>query len=384
MTSVAVVSPSFYPMIGGIESYIQGMGKELLKLGFKIDVYTPNRVLGKACGPEEELIDGILVHRIDVPLELSYRVKLWPGLTGFLQRGRHGLIHVYSHDSYTFFALTAARRTGVPLAITTYGPFDTHSDHGLLRGGAFRLYDSVVTPQLMGRSAAVFVRYPDLTMWVQSLGVDPERIHLEPSGIPKEDLERCGSSVLRHSLGGGPIVLYLGRISPQKGVVYAVESMGAVTKRFPEAKLVLIGPDYLGYSKVLRARARELGVSEAVVFLDPMKDERLQLDAISSCDAFVMPSSFEGFSQAVMKAMAQGKPVVVTNVGGLPYEVDYGKCGVLCPYGDSKSLAESLIAVLSQEDLARGIAENAMTRARSFTFDVLAARLAEQYGQLAG
>ena len=110
-------------MIGGVENYVLGIGTELVKLGVEVDVYTPDKVLGKRCGAPNESVAGIMVHRVPVPFEASYRIKIWPGLTDSLRRGNHDLIHVYSHDSYAFYALIAARRMRVPLAITTYGPF---------------------------------------------------------------------------------------------------------------------------------------------------------------------------------------------------------------------------------------------------------------------
>jgi len=383
LNSVAIVSPSFYPMIGGVEGYVLGVGSELVKLGLKVDVYTPQKVLGKDCGVPEEVISGISVHRIKVPLEFSYRIKVWPGLVDSLESDDHNLVHVYSHDSYAGFALVAARRMRVPFAVTTYGPFETHNDYGPLRTGAFRIYDAVITPQILGRSSAVFIRYPALQGWVESLGLSPDRIHLEPSGIPRKSLGQRTSSSLRGKLGDGPIILYLGRISPQKGVQYAVASMQEVAKQYPKSRLVLIGPDYIGYSRELRTRAAEMGIEENVLLMDPIYDEEAQLEAISECDAFVMPSSFEGFSQAVMKAMAQGKPVVVTNVGGLPYEIDYGKCGMICEYGDSNALAGCLLRLLSSESEASGLTQRARERAKAFTFDVLAARLADWYSKIA-
>ena len=373
-----MVSPSFYPMIGGVENYVLGMGRELVKLGNDVDVYTPDSVLGKACGPPEDVVQGIRVHRVPVPFEVSYRIKVWPGLMGALQKGSHDLVHVYSHDSYALYALVAARKMKVPLAVTTYGPFEHHSDYDAIRKGAFRLYDAVATPRILGRADAVFVRYPDLAGWAESLGAHAGRIFLEPSGIPKESLVlRAGRGFKQVS--GSPIILYLGRISPLKGVQYAVDAMVDVVKAYPGSKLLLIGPDYAGFANHLRERAAKLGVSDSVVLMDPIRSEDEQLEAIASSDVFVMPSSFEGFSQSVIKAMAQGKPVVVTNVGGLPYEVDNGKCGAMCEYADPHGLASGVIRLLSNPDEAASLSKEAKKRARSFTFEALAAGLVEHY-----
>jgi 2-deoxystreptamine N-acetyl-D-glucosaminyltransferase/2-deoxystreptamine glucosyltransferase len=213
-----------------------------------------------------------------------------------------------------------------------------------------------------------------------SLGLPESRIAVEPSGIPRSFLTPADGSKFRGSISHQErLIVYLGRIAPQKGVQYAVESMSLVKKRFPGAKLAIVGPDYLGFSSLLLRIAKDLDVEENVVILDAVRDENSEAKILSACDVFVMPSSFEGFSQAVMKAMAQGKPVVVTDVGGLPYEVDYGTCGMLCEFGDPKALADSICEVLGSEEVAQRLGRNARRRAEEFTFDKLALKLSKVY-----
>ena len=75
----------------------------------------------------------------------------------------------------------------------------------------------------------------------------------------------------------------------------------------------------------------------------PTTSATAERNAIAAADLFVMPSRFEGFSQAVLKALAQGKRVIVTSVGGLPFEVDYGKYGKLVQYGAIESLGKAMV-----------------------------------------
>ncbi|MGD1055272.1 MAG: glycosyltransferase family 4 protein [Nitrososphaerales archaeon] len=383
-SSIAIVSPSFFPMIGGIESYVHSVGKELVELGHEVHVYTPDSVLGRKIPNHNEQLDGIIVHRLDVRIDLSYRLRFWPDLLNELKRDAPDIIHVYSHDSYALLALMAARSGQVPFLVTTYGPLETHSNYGVVETALFRTYDSLVAPPLFRRCNLVMVRYPAIAHWLVSMHVARTKIRLEPSGIPKDALgQRDGSAFrVRHHIGG-PLVLYLGRISSQKGVQYAVESIKRVNRRFPDARLMIVGPDYSGFVSVIRSNAAKLGVSESVVVLPPMLEEEAQLEALAACDVFVMPSSFEGFSQSVMKAMAQGRPVVVTNVGGLPYEVGYGKCGLISQYGDADSLADCILKLLGDPDLSRQLGAEGKERAQDFTFDELALRISHNYDQLA-
>jgi glycosyltransferase involved in cell wall biosynthesis len=371
-------------MIGGVEFYVRGIGTELAKLGYDVHVYTPNKVLGKKIDAEEEVIDRVHVHRLDVWFEASYRVKVWRGLRGALQRDNPDLIHVYSHDAYARPAAKAAGKLGRPLVITTYGPFETHSDYGAIQSLLFRLYDSYVTPSLFRGCAVVLARYPEILAWVRSFGVADSRARLEPSGIPRSYLAQADGRRGREKVAhDGELILYVGRISPQKGVQYAVEAMPHVVRRFPKAKLALVGPDYIGYTSHLKSLAERLGVAENVAITGAVTSEQEEVELLSACDVFVMPSSFEGFSQSVMKAMAQSKPVVVTRVGGLPYEIDYGRCGLACDFGDAEKLADGLIALLESRELSSTMGANGRKRAEEFTFERLAVNLSNTYSTAA-
>ena len=370
-------------MVGGIESYVLGIGRELSELGHQIHVYTPDSVLGQRIEGRYEEIDGIHVHRIHVSFDASYRLRFWPELTNALIRNNHDLVHVYSHDSYALSAAKAAEKDGIPFLITTYGPFATHSDYGFLKGSLLRAYDFFVTPSLLRRCASVLIRYPEILEWVQSFGLSRDSVRLEPSGIPRTYLSQVRNSSFKEQVGrDGPLVLYLGRLSPQKGIRYAIEAMKYVAKKVPQAKLVMAGPDYSGYSAYLRQMIRKLDLADNVILLDVVTDETKEAQVIASCDVFVMPSSFEGFSQAVMKAMAQGRPVVVSDVGGLPYEVDYGRCGAICEYGNSWSLATSILQLIENPGMAAEMGTEGRTRAESFTFDRLAQSISDMYNEL--
>jgi glycosyltransferase involved in cell wall biosynthesis len=377
--SIAIVTPSFYPMIGGIESYTRGIGSQLVRLGFDVHVYTPDSVLKKKLEPKEEVIDGMYIHRLPVAIDLSYRLRLWPNLYKALLSMKHDIIHVYSHDLYSLSALFAARNTSTPFIITTYGPFTTHADYGSLKLAMFGIYDGLVTPALFRGSELVFVRYPELVKWVRSFGIEDDKVEVEPSGMPSSYLVPGDKEGFTKKFGHGPFILYIGRISPQKGLQHLILSMKAILSFSRNVRLLLVGPDYTGYSNYLVRLASSIGVLDNVLFHEPVTDEEQERDILASCDLLVMPSSFEGFSQAVLKAMAQGKPVVVTDVGGLPFEVGYGSCGMITRFADHNGMAEAIIRLLQDEKLRRKMGEAGKERALLFTFENLAKKIASEY-----
>jgi glycosyltransferase involved in cell wall biosynthesis len=377
--SIAVVTPSFYPMIGGIESYVRGIGSQLVRLGFKVHIYTPDSVLRNRLKPSEEIIEGMYIHRLPVTIDLSYRLRFWPTLYNALLSVKHDIIHVYSHDLYSISAFLAARKNYTPLILTTYGPFVRHSDYSTLKVAMFGIYDGLLTPMLFRNSEMVFVRYPELVKWVKSFGIEDERVGVEPSGMPSSYLKPGNKDEITKKFDEGPFLLYIGRISPQKGLKHLILSLKEISSFSRKVRLLLVGPDYTGYSDYLIKLASSIGVLDNVLLHKPITDEDKERNLLASCDILVMPSSFEGFSQAVLKAMAQGKPVVVTNVGGLPFEVGYGSCGIITRFADHHGMAKAVIRLLQDEELRRRMGEAGRERALSFTFENLAKKIASEY-----
>ena len=106
------------------------------------------------------------------------------------------------------------------------------------------------------------------------------------------------------------------------------------------------------------------------------------MQAYASCDLFVIPTSYEGTSQAIFEAMSQARPIVSTDVGGIPSQIDSGKEGLLVPYGDETALQGAVLGLLSDKTLASALGRGAIEKVKSFTYPVLASRLVEIYENL--
>jgi glycosyltransferase involved in cell wall biosynthesis len=127
-----------------------------------------------------------------------------------------------------------------------------------------------------------------------------------------------------------------------------------VVRFYPDAKLVIVGHGPL--RRDLENMARALRVWQNVVFAG------YQTDAVAHtamCDIFVLPSLWEGTPVAMMEAMALGKPVIATDVGGVPEIVDHYENGFLVPPGDTVWLYEAILTLLSNPQLCARFGENA-------------------------
>ncbi|GBD95998.1 MAG TPA: glycosyltransferase [Nitrospirae bacterium] len=137
---------------------------------------------------------------------------------------------------------------------------------------------------------------------------------------------------------------------PHKGHRYLLEAARYIIDNFPNGvKFILVGRGIL--KEELKKYAETLGISSYVVFKEPVLDIS---NLLSSFDLMVLPSSErEGLGLAIIEAMAAGKPVVATSIGGVPEVIEDGKNGLLVPPGDSSSLAEAMLSVLENREKAK-------------------------------
>jgi glycosyltransferase involved in cell wall biosynthesis len=169
---------------------------------------------------------------------------------------------------------------------------------------------------------------------------------------------------LLSELSGKTIIATAGRLSPEKGHRHLLKALALVLRDRPDVHLVVFGGGPLRTE--LTHLAGELGCSKSIHFLGFVPDFASLLDGI---DIFVLPSLSEGLPNALLEAMAAGKPVVATAIGGVPNLVEDGVTGLLVSPGESKEMASALGRLLSDSNLAAELgsrAQEAVRRSHSF------------------
>jgi len=202
-------------------------------------------------------------------------------------------------------------------------------------------------------------------------GVDPERLRVIPSGVetkvfaPREE---------EHN--EVPRILYVGRFSKGKGLKYLLDALALLRKRC-EAEATLVGGTPLddGYEEVLSQVSR-LGLNRAVRLLQPVGHFTLP-SLYSSHDFLVLPSENEALGKVLLEAMACGRPVIATRVGGIPDIVAEGRNGLLVPPRDAESLAQAIEGLSADEGRRRRMGIIARKWALNFDWS----RIAERYNE---
>lgn len=174
-------------------------------------------------------------------------------------------------------------------------------------------------------------------------GVDTDRFR-EPKGTVK-------GTIALHS--GLPVIGTVCRLlEPKKGLKYLLEAVARLEQEAgkPVCQVLIVGE---GPAEAdLRAASVRLGIDSRVIFTGVRRDIP---DLLSLTDVFVLPSLYEGFGIALLEAMAAGKPVVATTVGGIPEFVASGQSGFLAPPGDAPALARALKQLLDDPEKARSM-----------------------------
>lgn len=174
------------------------------------------------------------------------------------------------------------------------------------------------------------------------------------------DLARFNPNISGQSIRGGLklnsdtyVVGIISRLWPDKGHRDFITAASKVLKGIPDVCFIVVGdyslPEYAGLKRELDELIVSLGIKDKLMFVGFRSDIP---QVIAGVDIVVLPSEVEGCSRVLLEAMAMGKPVVATNLGGTPEIVDDGITGIMIPPNDPASLANALTKLLNDKELS--------------------------------
>jgi D-inositol-3-phosphate glycosyltransferase len=223
---------------------------------------------------------------------------------------------------------------------------------------------------------------------VRLYGADPARVEIVAPGVDHAFFspgDRAGARhALRHlRLGDGPVLLFVGRIQPLKGLDVAVRALAALDR--PDATLVVVGgaSGLEGSAEVERIDklVAELGLTDRVRIVDPVPHHLLST-YYRAADVCLVPSRSESFGLVALEAAACGTPVVAAAVGGLRTLVEHEHTGFLVEGRDPADFAAYAREILSMPAMAAELSAQAASRARDYTWSTAAARLRRLYSDI--
>jgi len=273
-----------------------------------------------------------------------------------IRKEKPDLVHLHLLKA-RFLGGVAAKVARVPLVVETLHG-DLFTDYyGCFKTRAILLVERLLGHLVMDRVIAISEKVKDN---IVRFNVAPLRkVEVIPLGLELLKFADPTAHVgeLKKELGvaqGCRLVGMIGRMVPIKGCHYFLQAAHEIIKVDPRVRFVLVGDGILRAN--LEFECQQLGISKAVTFLGWRKD---LCKIYADLDVVVLSSLNEGTPLSVIEAMAAGKGVVATEVGGVSDVVTSGETGLLVPPKDSKALAEAVLRLLRDEKLRRGLEERA-------------------------
>ena len=381
---IVIASDIYYPMTNGVAVFAHNLANGLAKRGHKVLVICPSftgrhhRVKDKETGvstlylksvrfpfypdqintvPDKREVLGMQLPRLIYKKGIWTPIYPYPEIKRALMWFRPDVIHNQTAESIAIAVSWYARRYKVPLVSTGHAYPDNVT-------GQFKILKPIKRPvdAVLRAYMASFLKHSEYATMptemaigdlipknrrrfrvpVEALsnGVDLSRFH--PGKAKQKTYEKYGIDAQR------PVVLYVGRVDPEKSIDHVVRAFKLVLEKIPEAQLIVVGD---GTARAgLEELARDLEIDENVKFLGKIMPPEL-MDVYRTGDLFVTASETETQGIVLIEAAATGLPLVAVDAGAVKELCQNRRNGVLCQPGNEKGLARGMIKILSNEDL---------------------------------
>ncbi|MCB9742597.1 MAG: glycosyltransferase [Alphaproteobacteria bacterium] len=374
------VTPYFPPTwaYGGIPRIVHGLSRALVEQGVGCAVWTTDALdARRAEVPHVRELDGVEVivsRNLSNRLAYDHQLFLPLGARRALEQvGEVDLVHLHGHRHLLNNAAVAwARRRGIPYVMTPNGTLPRHER----KVGAKLVWDALVSGGVPGGAERLIAVSQAERGHFLRLGVPAERVVRIPNGLSMDEFEPLPPRGRFRDRWGidGPIVAYLGQVSPRKGVTHLVEAFGGGA--IPDATLVIGGNDM---GAMAEARARADG---RVVFTGLLEgEERLAL--LVDADVLVYPSTAEVFGLVPFEGLMCGAPVVVGGDCGCGELIAAAGAGLLVRHADVEGLRARIRTLLRDRPAAGLMVERGRRYIReNLSFEVVAERHLELYEEI--
>ena len=350
---ILMVVPYFYPAwaYGGIPRLAYGLGRALIERGHEVTVVTTDaldRTSRSSAGREE--IEGLVVYRLpNLSNRLAYDHQLFlpRGAAALLRREVEAADVIHLHGFWHLLnnaTVSALKGHSRPVVMTPNGTLPILER----KQGIKRVWDAVLgRPVRKAVDRWIAVSRSEVNQFARA-GIGQEKVQLIFNGLDLgefEALPESGQFRSSQNLGDAPLVLYLGKLTPRKGVDHLVEAMARL--QTSGATLVVAGND-MGVGAAMMRRSERLGLGTRVRFVGLLTgDERLA--ALADADLLVYPSTDEIFGLVPFEGLLCGTPAVVSDDCGCGELVAKARAGELVRYGRPDALARAIDGLLTDE-----------------------------------
>jgi glycosyltransferase involved in cell wall biosynthesis len=313
LLKIAQVSPTYYPSIGGVESYVQAVSERLVKRGFEVDVITTDST---GSLPKRETWNGVGIHRFKswAPGNAYY---FSPDLRAFLRKNSLNYEVIHAHNYHALPALYASQaKAGNKLVFT---PHYHGGGHTLFRRALHIPWKYYARRIFDNSDRIVCVSEFERNLLIKNFGIEPSEAVLVPGGVDLEEFKALGLEKTA-DLPNMQRILCVSRLEKYKGIQYLLRCLFELQNDFV---LEVVGSGT--YKQNLERQAAKLRVSGRVRFFEDLSREQL-LARYRNATVFVLLSKYEAFSIVMAEALASGLPCIVSRTAALAEWIDNESC----------------------------------------------------------
>lgn len=389
---------------GGMNVYVRDFSRELGRQGIHVDVFTRSqddcqpmikhdlgyggRVIHIPAGPESPIPLGEVGDHLDEFAE---------GVIQFAQEEHIQYDLIHSH--YWMSGLVAEklqRAWGATPIIQMFHTLGRMKNRVALskseRVSQARIDGETHVVQIADRIIAATLAEEAQLNWLYE--ADMDKVAIVPPGVDLERFSPIPKSVAKNHIGIPSYhqnIMFVGRIEPLKGIDTLLQAIALIQRRYPDLVdnvcVAIIGGDPWADSPDaemarLQQLRSQLEIGDLVTFLGA-KDQDALPDFYAAAEMVIMPSHYESFGMVALEAMAMGKPVIVSEVGGLAFLVNDGENGFHVPSRDPEALAERIYELLTNESCRDSLGRNARIHAQKYAWPKIVRRMKRIYEDVA-
>ena len=317
--------------------------EEALNRGWKVIVNSPTE--GAFCDILRE--KGVKVYHLNTTRSFNWVEAV--RMAQLIKSEGVSLVHAHAPFAGSIISSLAGKLAGVPVII------HAHLQDTLSNSFLIRTYQNIINNWTSRKCCdAIIAVSHQVKKALIAKGFDSCKFYVVHNGTPLNIQERIDSKTVRSQLDipdNISVVIHVGRLCKSKGQHILLKAAANLHQQGQEAVYLIVGKDLEqegAYLQYLKDMAQELGINNSVHFLGHRSDIP-QLLAFS--DLLVLPSYTEGLPLVILEAMAAGKPVIATPVGGIPEIVIDQETGLLVPVEDVQALEDAILRLLQNPHL---------------------------------
>lgn len=353
--------------VGGLAQHVYDLTRALAEIGEEVHLVT----IGSKDASEFETVNGVRIYRV-YPYNVSSLdfvhwvtqlniAMLEKAMAVMNDMGAFHIVH--GHDWLVAFASRAIKHAfRVPL-VTTIHATEYGRNYGLHNNMQrhisdvewWSIYESwkvICCSKYMNGELKYVFQVPEDKLSIIPNGVDIEGFRIKNNKFSRSD----------YASPDEQLVLYVGRLVREKGVQVLIDAIPHILKYRPSTKFVIAGKG--PHESSLRSQAAATGVANRIYFTGYVNDS-LRNSLYSWADAAVIPSLYEPFGIVALEAMAARAPVIISDTGGLSEIVQHRVDGLMAYTGNSQSLADMVIWMLNDRNMAENMKQKAYEKVRS-------------------